>query len=1281
MATFQEHATVTDAAKLPKEKRCYLGCHGVQLTPPSGIYTPDSLARACIEIQKALLGPGRPVVHVHVRASLSETAGSFRELGCPVMWGDQLGWSEMPPGPAEPSTVMVSFGEATVCFFAPARPSSKEDCWLLARYRRLPYSGPALWKKPLGELQSLLGLINAARPIRSLEEAFLSHEQAARSEFIRTNLWSVAELKKRLSAEGLSSSVGMPRGGMVDALRTCPTYGKTCNLASAGIADDRLPGLAELDEHQQKAVHMGLRILARDPSLQELLISAGPGAGKTTTITNFLAHAVTTMPTTRILVLVFNVEAESTLRKRLTRLLPGTGGIIPKTKVADPGYQGCAILTFDKMAYQICQNARSQEQLAHPSQPSDELAALLGHRTTIPVAGPQNYRDGKEQAARLLDPSEGKHAGGIAEWDLIVVDEGQDVTSLEANIVEGLLCGRRPATSIRPGLIVAGDPRQEVYSGATWYSGRWFASQAAQVSGMPGMPGVSATILYNNYRSAPEIVEALNAFSREAFPTLHHDQVAVRVTSSSEVHPIQIVEVPWAGSPGETNVAIGQQVGSFMAKRKPGESYGLVPVTLEKFKTDAATSAARQTLHEHRPAEYTLALTGPSKIPEGDVYILSTARRIKGTERKLVVVYAADRDYDIVVDNASLTKLLYVALSRARDELVLVTQKLDTQRIKNLMAPFVHTVCAQQGGHGAGVVTASPVEAPRRLKLTPVPITGEALPNGAAGMGICQVPYGSAKPWESEVIQISALPVIGSTQVQLSQADFIGKLAEAHLALGIHTAWKEMTARSVDISTSPLANPKNLEITVDAQRINHGLYTRFTGCPPTLKYVLCTSAGNRDQLERLLTAARSALQGDEECERCAPYIHAMLAFTALCGRPWTVSSVLTDPDLTTAVARESVAIGGHLLTLAASALNVDVGDLDEPRFWVRGGMKLGACRPGDPLRPSDHHPAFSDAEVSYETDVLLSGKGRLLPVELKHTASLTPEHERQLFSYMALLTPLGLASVGQPATPARGFLYNGKSGELRMFQVARSCPQQGVDSFAEFTCRARTLLAIRTARSAILLHLAPHAITPPEMLSRVAAGHAHTTAISVDAEHDDKGNLTEIGAVAVSLTDWSILGTFQRRAPSMIPIGPPGSTAGGRGGSAAWIEDIVRLRRDWGRTPRAARKNLATSEGEALHADFLHWCGEMTTSKPVFLHWGGSEKTLLGADALTVDVYSSCFIPWLELKGSPRRGDTKLACALQQLLPQLPFAAHQAFEDALACLAVLLATADFGGKL
>ena len=135
--------------------------------------------------------------------------------------------------------------------------------------------------------------------------------------------------------------------------------------------------------------------------------------------------------------------------------------------------------------------------------------------------------------------------------------------------------------------------------------------------------------------------------------------------------------------------------------------------------------------------------------------------------------------------------------------------------------------------------------------------------------------------------------------------------------------------------------------------------------------------------------------------------------------------------------------------------------------------------------------------------------------------------------------------------------------------------------------------------------------------------------------------------------------------------------SGNTHGRRATIEQLVGLARS-----RNASASDAAAESSELAEEFRDWVEDISTVDPVYLHWGGSERKLIGDKAVAVDVYRSCFVPWLELKSSSRRqGSTNLESAMRQLLPHLPYVPHQAFEDALATLAVLVATADFGGKL
>jgi hypothetical protein len=1304
-----------NASGAPRHSQCPIGCPGLHLTPLSGKpgFTYTQLMQACIDLASL-----RPTFRMHARgrSQKDDSSGEMFELGrfnlrLPVKaggkikcWFDRGGANGLEN--AESSPLLT---EANVCLFLPVTSVTKEDCWQLARFRKLPQTGPTLWKTPFRDLLRTLELpqfpagadLDYSPYLTGPEESFLHQVQGRRTSYLGTAQSStVASLKQEMTGLGIPCSSGMTRGGMVDALIQAELSG-----------GEQLPSWKDLDLNQSEAVALGLDIVSPVPSaespLRELLISAGPGAGKTTTVTNLLAEIVRRAPSARVLVLAFNVEAESILKKRLARLGLRRGsnglsaGVIPKPKVLDPMFKGCAVMTFDKMAYQICaacDTCESADAMFEMLSLSDGPPKAAGCGGSVPppaararftpaasagaseaAAGPAGpagptagtYRDTKERAAVLLQQK--PEAYGV--WDLIVVDEAQDVTQLEANIVEGLLAcsvvgGTRGGG---PGLVAAGDPRQEVYPGASWYSTRWSLAVQRNIRRGAAAPATSKThVLSHNYRSSPEIVAALNAYSRAAFPTLHHDQIAVRPSAGDAENPsVRILEVGANGNSGDANQLIGQVVGGLMAKRPPGESYGLVPVSLEKFKVGAATAAARQTIHEHRPAELTLALTGDAKASMDAVYLLATSRRIKGTEKPLVVVYAIDRDYDILVDNAALAKLVYVALSRARDELVLVTQRLARQRIKTLIEPFI-SANLEHGGQG--VVTADPPRRSDSLTLYPVPVTGESLSSGSAGMGVCQLPYGNRRPWTVQTFTLPALPAIHANK---GDHDFVGQLSEAHVARAIQTRWvaRAPTPGSRCATLPALASPRDLRLVVDPLRINHGLYLdRSSSAAAGGGFVLCTSAEHEKQLTKLIyhtpdAAGEGGVAAGESDGASAPYVHAMLKFTALCGRPWTVSSSLAHPTMAHSIAEGAETAADAILDLV-STLVPDQQLLEiEPLFWSRGTYRMAPCRPAGPATLANGR---RDAPVvAYETDAIVAN----IPVELKYTTELTADHERQLFSYMVV--------TGSPT----GVLYNARTGETRVLSLGRA-----LDLFhvSEFMCRARALLACRAAQSARLQHLAPYAIAPPAALGRPVAGAAATTtAIALDLESDEHGLSTEIGAVAVSLTDWSVLGTFQERVPSANPItgatpygGPgPRPARGGFSKTKHHIEQIVGLRRT------VPSRGQAETESAALEASFRKWCSEMSSVAPVYLHWGGSEKNLLGEDAATVDVYQACFMPWLELKQGggagqkARQGNTNLSSAMQQLLPHLPFVAHQAFEDALAALAILQATVDFGGKL
>lgn len=1303
MAASKLGIAASNADRLPAKRACISECPGVVITPLPGkeIVTAGQIlefARRLLSVQKMFSA------HMHGgRGDASVCIGKVLQLPQCAM-------------EVEPDT---EYEWGLICMHPPVTKMDKEDCVNLAALRKLPYTRPALWKMQPDELRSAVDMptvleMNMAslslhggaisEPysyyLTPLEEGAIAMIQQSRAAYeadvsARGIPTTISTFKSSMSSLGLSCSSGMTRGGMIDAL----VLAEKSNCAP-------LPTLANLDEAQRAAVEHGVQV-ARDamqsgaalrsaaPGITKFLISAGPGAGKTTTMANMIAEVVKQVPGVRVLVLAFNVEAERTLKSRLARLQvkrasAGRPGVIAKGEIfsaAGRSLSGCAVLTFDKVAHQICSAA---------SAPS--IADLMGGGGATKFGASasggfgsqyKSFRDCKEQAAQALR----RTPGAYNSIDLLVVDEAQDVTALEEGLITGLLTARGavaagvPAVSPFTGLIAAGCPRQEVYAGASWYSQMWTRAVNARHAACDGAACGSATDvktheLRRNYRSAPNIVKAINAFSKEAFPTLHHDQVAVRTDEdytdeSGEKFPsVSIFVVPNQTTKAETYQAVGKQVGAFMAAREPSDAYGLVPVTLGKFGVGPATTAARQSIHSLRPSERTVVLD-PSfegKVPgkgDGDAsgddaYLLATSRRIKGTERSLVVAYAMDTDYDITVDHAAMCKLLFVALSRARDRLIVVTRRLESQRIKDLMEPFIRAV---ELDNPKMVMSVSEVEKPRGLCLRPIPVTGESMGSGG-GLGLCQLPY-ATPPWTVEPAQFPPLATSDSRfEASKGDHDFLGCLAEAHVARAVGAE----AAKYVDpqMIRHSLASPNSVRITVSP----HAYLHRITADPRTGGFLICTSNKNRTLLREVIDTL-----GGERNDAGAPYFHAMLGFTHVCGMPWTVSNQLGDPELNASIAADATELAVPLVALANRLANEEAAaraanpnaQASDPRLQhttyierfntvplvsavtFSHGMVLNMrpCRPGSvPISIAEEPNQFKklrDAVAVGEADIVVRG----VPIELKHTRELTAEHERQLYCYMMM------------CNAPSGILCNTRTGEARVLRVG------GGQCGEDLMCRARALLALQVARSANLQHLAKYAVAPPAIIGQ------HTTAIVLDAENDHNGLTTEIGAVAISLSDWSILGTFQQRVASAELVQPSGQY-GKRGGGKrkCIVEKVTRLY-------RGGVSAHHDGESQMLEGAFRAWVKEMTSVPPLYVHWAGSEKKLVGESAATLDVHKSCYTPWLDhkRKGKPSQGSQKsnLGVAMDQVLPQLPFFSHQAFEDAVATAAVLVATVRIGG--
>lgn len=213
-----------------------------------------------------------------------------------------------------------------------------------------------------------------------------------------------------------------------------------------------LPENVILDEDQEKAV-------ALSKTEKTLLINAGPGSGKTLTLSHIVKDLALSLNDKRILVISYNNEAEKRLRNMLKNM-----DVKLLTKNAKYGEKGVRVCTFHHLALLILQNRGKkfiQEQ------------KLISDATFYVDETPKN--------------------------DYLIIDEAHDVT---AELIE--FC--RALQKHSRNTVLAGDFKQEITDSINWFSELY------------SNPSLTKHVLRYNHRSCSRIVDLLNSFSQKIFP-------------------------------------------------------------------------------------------------------------------------------------------------------------------------------------------------------------------------------------------------------------------------------------------------------------------------------------------------------------------------------------------------------------------------------------------------------------------------------------------------------------------------------------------------------------------------------------------------------------------------------------------------------------------------------------------------------------------------------------------------------------------------------------------
>ena len=238
-----------------------------------------------------------------------------------------------------------------------------------------------------------------------------------------------------------------------------------------------------------------------------LLIIAGPGSGKTRTLTYRIAHQITDrgVPAGNFLAITFTRRAAQEMQDRLAATGPGPGPRSPRSTAWACG--SCASTTrrpgsgprFKVADEAVTARGRDRTHRVRAGRPqADRRAAGPGRQTgPAPRLAARDLVDFDglvEMPAALLRDDPAIAAELRIRWPQISVDEYQDIDAAQYDLL-------RMISGDGTGLTAIGDPDQAIYG---------FRGADVSIFGRfaADFPGATTVELTRNYRSSPAIVTA-----------------------------------------------------------------------------------------------------------------------------------------------------------------------------------------------------------------------------------------------------------------------------------------------------------------------------------------------------------------------------------------------------------------------------------------------------------------------------------------------------------------------------------------------------------------------------------------------------------------------------------------------------------------------------------------------------------------------------------------------------------------------------------------------------
>lgn len=566
--------------------------------------------------------------------------------------------------------------------------------------------------KKINDLRILMG------PISDEEVEKLEHsKQISSSKLLDIdNKLSKTDLKKTLMMAGLGKGSSLSKNEMLQLVQD-----KKLNIYRPMIMD---PDQSEL-------------LTRTDDPL--LLVTAGPGSGKTTTLAKFACSINEKYPLAVVVILMFNRAAEDSCIQRIEV----HGGKVKKSSQNVHPWKltpGIYCMTFNKFAWRIL----------YPVDPSNSTCGDYKHYNKYANNKNHNIQhmdddhDLDEMESNSDDHKTNNHgvleldkqipeatlvvqSNPILNIDYLLIDEAQDIQAKLEDFTKALAFYAKH-------VMYLGDPRQEVISGAQFFSTMWNRATEEQ-----------KFILHYNHRSHPQIVEVLNAYSRHSFKTLHHDQkilipqkkknipTTVKRQTNSIINIKDAFTAAAACTPKKRlknnflNINHGEEekleklekfldedeqdqqdqkdqkeilerddatrekcgveivtckkqnlagcIVNELMKYPPNKCYIITPITVKKYKFEQLYMNVKNGLVQAN-CLYPLIVLSDEKLkykPGDNVYYCGNSKKLKGTEVDYVILVGCEIPYtSININEADFLKSIFVCISRGIKKVIII---------------------------------------------------------------------------------------------------------------------------------------------------------------------------------------------------------------------------------------------------------------------------------------------------------------------------------------------------------------------------------------------------------------------------------------------------------------------------------------------------------------------------------------------------------------------------------------------------------------------------------